>query len=106
MSSISDMPSTSYHNIEFPASKISDYSHQIGMDLTRDFKYIHMKQKATMSSHLGCQGKLNVEQVDCTESGELSKTKLESPLANGIKNALESSSKTIVADDQRSDQES
>lgn len=102
MSSITDMPSTSYHAIECPALKNPECSHQIGEDLTGDFKYLHAKQKATMSPHLGC----HVEQVDRTESGELSKTKLESPLANGIKNVPESSSKAIFADDQRSDRES
>ncbi|XP_020574057.1 protein CHROMATIN REMODELING 4 [Phalaenopsis equestris] len=100
ISSISDMPSTSYHNIESPASMNPAYSPQIGEDSTWDLKSIHMKQKETMSSHLVCQGKLNVEQVDLTESGESSRTKLEPPVVNGITNVLESSSKTIFADDQ------
>ncbi|KAL0911402.1 hypothetical protein M5K25_019541 [Dendrobium thyrsiflorum] len=108
MSSISDMPSTSYHNIECPGpgSKNPENSHQIGVDSTGDFKYIHMEQKANLSSHLGCQVKLNVEQVDRTKTGASSKNKLESSLANHINNVLESSSKTFVADDQRSDQQS
>lgn len=59
-----------------------------------------------MSPNLGFQEKLNADQVDRTEGGELSKTNLESGLANGIKSVLESSSKAIFADDQRNDQES
>lgn len=105
-SSISNMPSTSYYNIECSASKNPECSHQIGEDLTGDFNYLHTNQKETMSPNLGFQEKLNADQVDRTEGGELSKTNLESGLANGIKSVLESSSKAIFADDQRNDQES
>lgn len=58
-----------------------------------------MRQKAAMSSHVGCQGKLNVEQV--ARTGWRFKHGKDSSLANPIKIVPECSLKTVVSNDKK-----